>query len=103
MSKANEPPAAAPGTFEDLTAAGQAEQTGTVPAAEGSIPEPAAPEHHCEPSLLSLLVCPYTRTSLGYASAGQELISRPERLAFPIRDGIPILVREEARSLDDGA
>ena len=57
----------------------------------------------CDPALLSLLVCPYTKTSLGFDAARQELISRPERLAFPIRDGIPILVREEARVLDDGS
>jgi uncharacterized protein len=54
----------------------------------------------CEPGLLSLLVCPYSRTSLGYDAARQELVSRPERIAFPIRDGNPILVREEARSLE---
>ena len=54
-----------------------------------------------DPKLLELLVCPFTRTSLAYDAARQELISRPERLAFPIRDGIPILVREEARPLDD--
>lgn len=55
----------------------------------------------CDPALLTLLVCPFTRTTLGYVAARQELISQPERLAFPIRDGIPILVREEARNLDD--
>lgn len=90
MSNANEPTAAPPGPIEN----------GAV---DRAVPEASALENHCEPSLLSLLVCPYTRTSLGYDAARQELISRPQRLAFPVRDGIPILVREEARSLDDGA
>lgn len=67
----------------------------------GSSAGSGAAEPACDPALLSLLVCPYTKTSLGYDASRQELISRPERLAFPIRDGIPILVREEARSLDD--
>ncbi len=51
--------------------------------------------------LLEILVCPRTKTSLVYDEARQELISRAARLAFPIRDGIPIMLEEEARSLDD--
>jgi uncharacterized protein len=54
-----------------------------------------------DPKLIELLVCPYTRATLAYDAARQELISRPARLAYPIRDGVPILVREEARHLDD--
>ena len=51
--------------------------------------------------LLEILVCPRTKTSLVYDEARQELISRAARLAFPIRDGIPIMLEEEARQLDD--
>ena len=51
--------------------------------------------------LLEILVCPRTKTSLVYDEARQELISRAARLAFPIRDGIPIMLEEEARPLDD--
>jgi uncharacterized protein YbaR (Trm112 family) len=51
--------------------------------------------------LLEILVCPRTKTSLVYDEARQELISRAARLAFPIREGIPIMLEEEARQLDD--
>jgi len=51
--------------------------------------------------LLEILVCPRTKTSLIYDEARQELISRAARLAFPIREGIPIMLEEEARQLDD--
>jgi uncharacterized protein len=71
-----------------------------IPAIDPTASKNADPRTGCEPALLTLLVCPFTRTTLSYDAARQELISRPERLAFPIRDGIPILVREEARSLD---
>jgi uncharacterized protein YbaR (Trm112 family) len=60
-------------------------------------PEPPRPD----PKLLELLVCPLTRTSLVYDEARQELISRAARLAYPIRDGIPIMLPDEARSLTD--
>ena len=53
-----------------------------------------------DPKLLELFVCPLTRTTLAYDAARQELISRSAGLAFPIRDGMPILVREEARIID---
>lgn len=53
-----------------------------------------------DPKLLELLVCPLTKTTLDYDAERQELISRSARLAFPIRDGIPIMLPEEARSLD---
>jgi uncharacterized protein YbaR (Trm112 family) len=51
--------------------------------------------------LLEILVCPRTKTSLVYDRARQELISRAARLAYPIRNGIPIMLEEEARQLDD--
>ncbi len=51
--------------------------------------------------LLEILVCPLTKTTLEYDSARQELVSRAAKLAFPIRDGIPILLEEEARQLTD--
>ncbi|TNE63516.1 MAG: Trm112 family protein [Alphaproteobacteria bacterium] len=54
-----------------------------------------------DPKLLEILVCPVTRTTLEYDSAAQELISRAAGLAFPIRDGIPILLADEARELAD--
>jgi uncharacterized protein YbaR (Trm112 family) len=54
-----------------------------------------------DPQLLELLVCPLTKTTLSYDAQRQELISRAARLAFPIVDGVPILVAEEARMLDD--
>jgi uncharacterized protein len=54
-----------------------------------------------DPKLLEILVCPVTKTTLEYDRDGQELISRAARLAFPIRDGIPILLEEEARRLED--
>ena len=51
--------------------------------------------------LLEILVCPLTKGPLRYDSAAQELISDQARLAYPIRDGIPIMLVEEARSLDE--
>jgi uncharacterized protein YbaR (Trm112 family) len=53
-----------------------------------------------DPKLLELLVCPLTKAVLEYDAERQELISRPARLAYPIRDGIPIMLPEEARPLD---
>jgi uncharacterized protein YbaR (Trm112 family) len=51
--------------------------------------------------LLEILVCPVTKTSLVYDETRQELISRAARLAYPIREGIPIMLQDEARPLDD--
>jgi uncharacterized protein YbaR (Trm112 family) len=50
--------------------------------------------------LLELLVCPLTKSTLEYDAERQELISRAARLAYPIRDGVPIMLPEEARPLD---
>ena len=53
-----------------------------------------------DPKLLEILVCPVTKGVLEYDAAKQELISRAARLAYPIRDGIPIMLPEEARKLE---
>jgi uncharacterized protein YbaR (Trm112 family) len=53
-----------------------------------------------DPRLLEILVCPLTKTTLEYDRARQELISRSAKLAYPIRDGIPIMLPEEARKFD---
>ncbi len=50
--------------------------------------------------LLEILVCPVTKTSLTYDAARQELVSEAAKLAYPIRDGIPIMLPEEARVLE---
>lgn len=53
-----------------------------------------------DPKLLEILVCPVTKGTLEYDAARQELISRAAKLAYPIRDGIPIMLPEEARQLE---
>ena len=53
-----------------------------------------------DPKLLEILVCPLTKSLLEYDAENQELISRAAKLAYPIRDGIPIMLPEEARRLD---
>lgn len=57
-------------------------------------------EFGCDPRLLELLVCPLTKTSLDYVARRQELISRVARLAYPIRDGVPMMTVEAARKID---
>ena len=54
-----------------------------------------------DPKLLEILVCPVTKASLDYDAERQELISRAAGLAYPIRDGIPIMLPEEARKLSE--
>lgn len=54
-----------------------------------------------DPKLLDRLVCPLTRQALVYDKERHELISRAAKLAYPVRDGIPILLIDEARQLDD--
>jgi uncharacterized protein YbaR (Trm112 family) len=71
---------------------------------EAQSPENAGRRGH-EPSridrrLLEILVCPLTKNTLEYDSARQELVSRSARLAYPIRDGIPIMLPDEARVLE---
>jgi len=55
--------------------------------------------HITDPKLLEILVCPVTKTRLSYDSEAQELISKVAGLAYPIRDGIPIMLASEARDL----
>ena len=55
-----------------------------------------------DPKLLEMLVCPVTKTRLEYDAEKQELISKAAGLAYPIRDGIPIMLPDEARELKDG-
>ncbi len=61
---------------------------------ENSAPVPV------DPKLLEILVCPLTRQPLEYDRVRNELVSRAAGLAYPIRDGIPIMLPEEARHLD---
>jgi len=56
-----------------------------------------------DPKLLEILVCPLTKAPLRYDAEQQELISDQARLAYPIRDGIPIMLIDEARPLDEDA
>ncbi len=64
--------------------------------------EPAAGTSvEVDPRLLEILVCPVTHGPLEYDRARGELISRSARLAYPIRDGVPIMLRSEARELSD--
>lgn len=58
----------------------------------------AAPDSP-DPKLLQVLICPVTRGELEYDAEANELISRSAGLAYPIRDGVPIMLREEAREL----
>ena len=62
-----------------------------------------APAHRpsVDPMLLQVLVCPLTKGPLDYDAERQELISKAAKLAYPIRDGIPIMLPEEARKLED--
>jgi uncharacterized protein len=54
-----------------------------------------------DPKLLQILVCPVTKGPLHYDKAKQELVSKSARLAYPIRDGIPVMLEEEARRLEE--
>ena len=54
-----------------------------------------------DPALLKILVCPVTRGPLRYDEAAQELISEQAGLAFPVKEGVPVMVLEEARRLDE--
>ena len=57
--------------------------------------------HAMDTRLLELLVCPVTKGPLEFDQVKQELISRSARLAYPVRDGIPVLLENEARTLSD--
>ncbi len=71
----------------------------------GSATDPAghqpAANAPVDPRLLEILVCPVTKQTLHYDRAHNELVSRAAGLAYPIRDGIPIMLADEARPLDD--
>ncbi|MCK7612347.1 Trm112 family protein [Roseibium sediminicola] len=58
-------------------------------------------ERAVDRKLLELLVCPLTKTTLEYDADAKELISRSAKLAYPIRNGIPIMLPDEARKLED--
>ena len=70
------------------------------PSPETPSAEPA-PQVSIDPRLLEILVCPLTKGPLEYDRAAGELISRKAGLAYPVRDGIPIMLAEEARALED--
>ncbi|MBN8955557.1 MAG: Trm112 family protein [Rhizobiales bacterium] len=69
---------------------------------EASVTTPSSerPAQGVDPKLLEILVCPLTKGALEYDAEKQELISRSAKLAYPIRDGIPIMLVEEARRLE---
>jgi uncharacterized protein YbaR (Trm112 family) len=64
-------------------------------------PAPSQTNAAADPRLLEILVCPLTKTPLRYDRERQELISDAARLAYPIRDGVPIMLPDEARRIDD--
>jgi len=61
----------------------------------------ADPANEIDPRLLEILVCPLTKGPLSYNRTRQELVSAQAGLAYPVRDGIPIMLVDEARPLDD--
>ena len=65
------------------------------PADTGQAPE------RVDPKLLEILVCPLTKATLQYDAEAQELISRPAGLAYPIRNGVPLMIVEAARVVDE--
>jgi uncharacterized protein len=77
-------------------------------AAAERTPQAAAPEEpgsaearRSDRRMLTMLVCPSTRTELIYDPARHELVSRAAHVAYPIRDGVPVMTPDEARDLDD--
>lgn len=62
---------------------------------------PSAQAAALDPKLLEILVCPVTRSTLEYDRDAGELISKDAKLAYPIREGVPIMLPEEARNLDN--
>jgi len=59
------------------------------------------PPPDVDPRLLEVLVCPVTKGPLIYDRAAKELISKSAKLAYPVRDGVPVMLPEEARPLED--
>jgi uncharacterized protein YbaR (Trm112 family) len=70
---------------------------------DDATPPPAAePAPEVDPRLLEVLVCPLTKGPLEYDRIRGELISRSARLAYPVRDGVPVMLVDEARTLEEG-
>jgi uncharacterized protein YbaR (Trm112 family) len=65
------------------------------------MPDGTSSSAQIDPRLLEILVCPVTHSSLTYDRKKQELISKGARLAYPIRDGVPLMLPEEARQLGE--
>ncbi len=81
-----------------------APQTAPQAGPEGVSPPPASSEAgaaEVDPRLLEILVCPLTKTRLRYDRERRELVSKAAGLAYPIRDGVPMMTMEAARQLDD--
>jgi uncharacterized protein len=68
----------------------------TAPESNGA---EAANDQGVDPRLLEVLVCPVTRSALTYDREANELVSRAAGLAFPIRNGVPVMLRDEARDI----
>jgi uncharacterized protein YbaR (Trm112 family) len=66
------------------------------------MPQPPLPPPDVDPRLLEVLVCPLTKGPLVYDRAAQELISKGAKLAYPVRDGVPVMLPDEARPLGEG-
>jgi uncharacterized protein len=66
-----------------------------------SMEQPAEATPAVDPKLLELLVCPLTKSLLIYDAGAQELISRQANLAYPIRNGVPLMIEDAARLLND--
>jgi uncharacterized protein len=66
------------------------------------MPQPPLPPRDVDPRLLEVLVCPLTKGPLIYDRAAQELISKGAKLAYPVRDGVPVMLPDEARPLGEG-
>ena len=71
-----------------------------VPEGETEREAPAGPSQSVDPRMLESLVCPVSHAVLSYDATRQELVSKAARLAFPLRNGIPVMLLTEARSLD---
>lgn len=71
-----------------------------LPQPQALVPIEGSEPTRIDPRLLEILVCPLTKTVLEYDLHAQELVSRAAKLAYPIRDGIPIMLPEEARPLE---
>jgi uncharacterized protein YbaR (Trm112 family) len=75
-----------------------AQNTAAKTAPESNTAE-AANDQGVDPRLLEVLVCPVTRSALTYDREANELVSRAAGLAFPIRNGVPVMLRDEARDI----